>query len=91
MSEQDLFTPDQAAKFKGVSRTAVYSAIAEGRLKATRILGRLAVKKSDLLAWTPVRYSGRPKGIPMSAGAKARLSTSQKHRWKQRKHSSRHD
>ncbi len=78
--DDDLLTPAEAAKFKGVSKTAIYSAIAEGRLKHIRVLGRLAVKKEHLLAWTPVRYAGRPKGRPMTDEGKARLSESQKRR-----------
>jgi len=74
-----------AAKLKGVSRTAIYSAMTEGRLKYVRVLGRLAIKKGHLLAWTPVRYAGRPKGIPMTDEAKTRLSESQKLRWEKRK------
>ncbi|MBV9865371.1 MAG: helix-turn-helix domain-containing protein [Abitibacteriaceae bacterium] len=83
--DHDLLTPAQAAQCKGVSRTAIYSAIAEGRLKHNRILGRLAIKREHLLAWSPMRYAGRPKGKPMTDEAKARLSESQKRRWSQHK------
>lgn len=83
--DKDLLTPDKAAKLKGVSRTAIYSAIAEGRLKHIRMLGRLAIRKADLISWTPARYAGRPKGIPMTAEAKVRLSASQKQRWARHK------
>lgn len=82
---KNLLTPDEAAKLKGVSRTTIYSAMAQGRLKHTRILGRLAIEKSDLLMWIPIPYSGRRKGTPMSEAAKARLSVSQKRQWAQRK------
>ena len=83
--DNDLLTPKEAARFKGVSRAGVYSAIAEGRLQYIRILGRIAIKREHLLAWTPVRYAGRPKGKPMTGVAKERLSESQKRRWLQRK------
>lgn len=85
LMDKDLLTPAKAAKLKGVSRTAIYSAIAERRLKHTRVLDRLAIRKADLLSWTPVRYAGRPKGIPMTAEAKSRLSASQRQRWARQK------
>ncbi len=81
----DLLTPAQAAEFKGVSRTAVYSAIAENRLPCVRILGRLALKKSDLKAWKPVRYAGRSKGFTISPEIRARMSQGAKQMWKKRK------
>lgn len=83
--DNDLLTPAEAARLKGVSRTAIYTAIAEGRLKHSRVLGRLAIERAHLLAWTPMRYAGRPKGIPMTDEAKALLSESQKRRWVRRR------
>lgn len=83
--ENDLLTPHKAAKLKGVSRTAIYSAIAEGRLKHIRILGRIAIKREHLLAWTPLPYAGRRKGTPMSDEAKSHISEGQKRRWAERK------
>ncbi len=76
--DKDLLTPDDAAKLKGVSRTAIYAAIAEKRLKHIRVLGHLAVRKADLLSWTPARYAGRPKGIPMTDEGKARVNSGEK-------------
>jgi excisionase family DNA binding protein len=93
--EKQLLTPLEAAILKGVSRAAIYTAIKEGRLPHTRILGRIALKKSDVAAWTPMSYKGRPgvnarrpKGLAMSEEAKARISESQKRRWEQRKQAS---
>ena len=80
-----LITPTEAAQLKGVSRAAIYAAIAEERLPAQRVLGRLALREVDVRAWTPARYAGRTPGIPMSEDAKARISRSQKQRWAQRK------
>ena len=79
-SKHQYLTPDEAAKLKGVSRTTIYSAIAEGRLAHTRILGRLALKEADVVAWTPTPHSGRPKGIPVSETARARMSAAQQRR-----------
>jgi len=84
--QHKLLTVSQAAKLKGVSRTAVYAAIERGRLPHRRILGHVGLREADVLAWEPLGVkTGRPKGIPMSEAAKVRLSESQKRRWQQRK------
>ena len=90
--EDDLITPREAAKLKGVTRGAIYTAIAEGRLPHTRVLGHIGVRKADVLAWTPIRYAGRPGrpsgravGTPLSEETKARISEGQKRRWAARK------
>ena len=83
-----LLTPAEAAQLKHVSRAAIYAAIAEGRLPHQRVLGRLAVREKDVLAWTPAPNSGRRKGTAMSQEAKARISQSQKRRWERRKRKS---
>lgn len=89
-----LLTPAEAAKRKGVSRAAIYAAIAEERLPHVRVLGRIGVREEDLAAWTPVQYGaragrkgGRPEGIPMSEEARARISETQKRQWAQKKQS----
>ncbi|MBV9471126.1 MAG: helix-turn-helix domain-containing protein [Abitibacteriaceae bacterium] len=84
MSEKFL-TPGEAANLKGVSRTTIYSAIATGRLPQVRLLGRLALREADVLAWQPFEARGRPPGIPISEETKARMSAAHKRRWKQRK------
>jgi excisionase family DNA binding protein len=90
--KQKLLTPAEAAELKGVSRAAVYAAIAQDRLPHTRVLGRLAVREADVLSWTPVQYAGRPgrkggrpTGVPVSEEARARMSEAQKRRWARRK------
>ncbi len=80
-----IMTADEVARLKGVTRSAVYAAIAERRLPHVRILGRLAVRESDARSWQPVRSPGRPEGIPMSADARKRISSSQRRRWRERK------
>lgn len=87
-----LLTVVEAAKLKGVSRSAVYAAIADGRLPHVLILGKLGLKESEVRNWEPVRYGGRPgkkggrpKGIPVSAETKEQISQSQKKRWDKRK------
>ena len=88
----EYITPAEAARLKDVSRAAIYLAIKEGRLNAEKVLGRVALKKAEVQAWTPMRYAGRPgvtarrpKGIPMSEETRARISASQKARWARRK------
>jgi len=81
--KHQFLTPDEAAKLKGVSRTAIYSAIAQGRLSHTRVLGRLALREADVLAWTLRR--GRPKGISPSQETRARMAESQRRTWAKRK------
>jgi len=84
--KDNLLSVSQAAKFKGVSRAAIYGAIARGRLPHQRVLGHLALREADIRDWTPLGFkTGRPKGTPMSDEAKARLSESQKRRWEKRK------
>lgn len=87
-----LLTVPEAAQMKGVSRSAIYGAITDGRLPAVRVLGRLALKEADVQAWQPVKYAnrpgrkgGRPKGIPVNPETKERISQSQKNRWARRK------
>ncbi len=76
-----LLTVMEAAQLKGVKRATIYSAITQGRLAHRRVLGKLALRESDVLAWTPRPHAGRGKGKPMSEEAKARISASQKKRW----------
>ncbi|MBV9467681.1 MAG: helix-turn-helix domain-containing protein [Abitibacteriaceae bacterium] len=89
---QKLLTPQEAATLKGVTRSAIYKAIAEGRLPHTRILGRVAIREDDVQVWEPIKYRGRPgrsggrePGTRLSDETKARISEAQKHRWTQRK------
>jgi excisionase family DNA binding protein len=76
-----LITPGEAARLKDVSRFTIYSAIAQGRLPSIRILKRLALKRSDVLAWTPTPHAGRPKGFAVSRLTRQRMSKAQKRRW----------
>lgn len=65
---------DQAAARRGVSRTAIYSAITRKRLPRRYHRGSLVVRESDLEAWKQNKEKGgRPKGKPMSEEHKAKL------------------
>lgn len=77
-----LLTPQEAAWLKKVSRSTIYSAIAEGRLPATRVLGRIAIQEADLKAWMPIPHAGRKKGFAVSPQAKTRMSQARSRWWK---------
>jgi len=76
-NEQFLTLPE-VAKAKNVSRQAVYDAIKAGKLTCYIVLGRRAIKKSDLRSW---HVTGRRAGGPLSAAHKAKIAESQKRRW----------
>jgi excisionase family DNA binding protein len=78
---EDLITVSEAARLKKVSRSAIYTALAEGRLPGTRVLGRLALKKRDVHSWHPEPHKGRPQGTSMSDVSKRRISQGQRRRW----------
>src|SRR5579859_7862106 len=54
-------TVQQAAKLIGVHRDAVYQAIDAGKLKPVKVLGRTALRRSDIEAYQPRSYRGRRK------------------------------
>lgn len=81
----ELLTPEQAAGLKGVSRAAIYRAMAEGRLPHCRVLGRLGIREVDLLKWTPKPSAGRRAGTSLSQKTKERIGLAQRTRWAQRK------
>ena len=85
---EDLITVAEAAQLKGVSRSAIYKAISQGRLNARRVLGKIALDKNEVVAWIPLEFKGRNKGTPMSEETKRRISESQKRRWAQNKRDS---
>ena len=70
-ADNDIVTPAQAAKLKGVSRTAIYNALGDGRLQSVRILGRIGIARSVLKAWQPQAQVGRPIGRPMTEKAES--------------------
>jgi len=80
-----LLTVAEAAKHKGVSRSAIYKAIEQGRLPSQRVLGRLALREDEVERWQPHVVTGWPKGRRVSDEAKAKISVSQKRRWADRK------
>lgn len=92
--DEKLLTPIEAAGLKGVSRSAVYGAVTDGRLAHVRILGRIGIRLDDVTAWEPVQYAerpgvkgkgGRPAGKPQSDETRLRLSEAAKTKWEQRR------
>ncbi len=84
--KQRLFTVNEAAQAKGVSRTAIYSAIARQKLPRRYSKGHIVVREADLLEWQASKATGgRPKGKLMSEEAKRKISDANKLRWAKRK------
>lgn len=50
-----LLSPEQVARVCGLSRRAVYRAIARGELRAARLCHRLRVRPADLERWISER------------------------------------
>lgn len=50
-SNPELLSPEQVARIGGLSRRAVYRAIARGDLAAARLCNRLRVRPADLDRW----------------------------------------
>lgn len=80
-TDHDILTPAQAARLKGVSRTAIYNALTDGRLRGVRVLGRIGIERGVLRAWQPQARVGRPAGRPMTSEQKATIAEAQKRRW----------
>jgi excisionase family DNA binding protein len=61
-----MLSPDDVARVCGLSRRAVYRAIARGELRASRLCNRLRVQPAELERWigerttTPVRFVATP-------------------------------
>lgn len=83
--QDEYLTVSQVATLKSVSRNAVYKAVHDGRLAATQLVGRVAIRRTDAHNWTPRERTGRRKGVPTSEAAKAKIAESQRLRWKKRK------
>ena len=83
--QDEYLTVSQVATLKSVSRNAVYKAVHDGRLAATQLVGRVAIRRMDAQSWTPKERTGRRKGVATSDAAKAKIAESQRLRWKRRK------
>jgi excisionase family DNA binding protein len=71
---ESLLSPDDVARRCGLSRKAVYRAVARGELRAARILSRLRIDPRDVEAW--IRASVVDAKDPVPAPVPYRLSAS---------------
>ena len=86
MKNETLLTVTQAAKRKGISRTTIYNAIADGRLPAQMVLGRTAIRERDLMkSGLGDAKRGRAAGKPISSAHKKAIGAAQKKRWQLRR------
>jgi len=90
MDEFDIIDVGATARIKGVTTSAVYRAINEGRLPHVRILGRIGLRLADVEIWQPVAYrdrpgikgkGGRPVGTALSDETRRKLSEAATKRW----------
>lgn len=80
---EQLLSPDDVARVCGLSRRAVYRAIARGELRAARLCNRLRVRPAELQRWigertiSPVRYTATsskgPEQSPPRGSLRAKL------------------
>ena len=73
---ESLMSPEEVARWCGLSRRAVYRAIERGELCASRLCHRLRVRPSDVEAWielTHVVAITRPPSAAVRHGANSGL------------------
>lgn len=75
----------QVAELKKISRNAVYKAVSQGRLPATKIGGFVVIRVADVETWIPKVRTGRRKGVSVSEETKAKIAQAQRLRWQKRK------
>jgi excisionase family DNA binding protein len=70
-SNPELLSPEQVARICGLSRRAVYRAIARGELVAARLCNRLRIRPDDLDRWIgdsiPCPADAKPQVLPHTA------------------------
>jgi hypothetical protein len=60
LNPNELLTPTQAARLKGVSRQWIANLIRQEKLDVVKIAGRNFVRQSDVLNYKAAPKSGRP-------------------------------
>jgi len=80
-----LLSPEEVARYCGLSRRAVYRAIERGELRASRLCSRLRIRSEDLDAWIaanhvdPAERVGAPPPLaPAHNGLRRLLATSER-------------
>ena len=74
--ENDLITPAEAARMRGVTRSAITDLMRRGRLRIIEVGGRPFLSRAEVERFTP-EITGRPRTRPASekrATAKASAS-----------------
>ena len=61
-SQPTLITVPEAAQHLRISRSAVYAAIAAGRLTRYEQYGRVLVAAEEVASYRPIAGAGRPRG-----------------------------
>lgn len=69
-----LLSPEDVARRCGLSRKAVYRAVASGELRAARILSRLRIDPSDVEAWFRANIVEPERPAPSPAAARSPAS-----------------
>ena len=59
ISEFSYLSIAEAAALLGVNRSAIYQAVRAGRLATVILMGKKAIRREDVLAYTPKPYSRR--------------------------------
>jgi len=76
---EEYLTPKQAAERKGVSLTAIYSAIARGKLPSVRVLDRIALRVADVDSYEPGSYAGVERTVKQRGPGRPRKKESTDH------------
>lgn len=63
-----LLSPEDVARACGLSRRAVYRAIARGELRAARLCHRLRVHPAELERWIAEETPGPSSSVPRRSG-----------------------
>ena len=73
---EDLITPAEAARLRGVTRAAITDLVKRGRLRAIEIGGRPFLYRKEVMGFTP-EITGRPRKTvkEQQAGKKKKKGT----------------
>ena len=71
---EDLITPAEAARLRGVTRSAITDLVKRGRLQSVEVGGRPFLSRAEVERFTP-EITGRP---PKSADAPEKRATGQR-------------
>jgi excisionase family DNA binding protein len=72
---ESLLSPEDVARRCGLSRKAVYRAVARGELRAARILSRLRIDPGDVEAWLRANIVEPERRVPAPVAVRSSPST----------------